>query len=206
MKQELPLFSCNGNAREAKVAVGEKWNVVGFMDDNADLQKNGCAGLPVFVRSAIDKFPNAFVLAVPGAPHSFHTCQEIIQSRSIDELRYATVVHPKASEGVHVKLGRNCLIQSGVVFTSNAEIHDHVVILPNTVVHHDSQIGAFSMLGSNVTIAGNSLTEKGCYIGSGSSIINGIAIGDYSLIGMGSVVIRSISPTSKLVGVPAKQL
>ncbi len=206
MKQELLLFPCNGNAREALDAVGEKWNVVGFIDDNVDLQKNGCAGLPVFDRSALDKFPNAFVLAVPGAPHSFHMRQEIIQSLSIDELRFATVIHPKASVGMQVKLGRNCFIQSGVVLTSNAEIHDHVVILPNTVVHHDSQIGAFSMLGSNVTIAGNSLVGKGCYIGSGSSIINGIAIGDHSLIGMGSVVIRSISPTSKVVGVPAKQL
>jgi sugar O-acyltransferase (sialic acid O-acetyltransferase NeuD family) len=206
MKQDLFLFPCNGNAKEALDAVGNSWNVLGFIDDNAELHGTNCMGYTVFDRTVLSQFQNARVLAVPGAPHSFHLRKEIIDSLGISEERFATIIHPNANIGNEVKIGRNCLIQAGVVLTSNAEIQDHVVVLPNSVVHHDTQVGSYVMIGSNVTIAGNVRIGSKCYIGSGSSIINGIEIGNECLVGMGSVVIRSVISNSKIAGVPAKQL
>jgi UDP-perosamine 4-acetyltransferase len=57
-----------------------------------------------------------------------------------------------------------------------------------------------------VTIAGNTSIENNCYIGSGASVINGISIGEHSLVGMGTNVIKSIPKYSKTVGNPARIL
>ena len=80
---------------------------------------------------------------------------------------------------------------AGVVITSNAVIGDHVCVLPNTVIHHDAASATWSLIGSNVTIAGDTSIGENCYIGSGTSIMNGLTIGAGALVGLGSTVIRS---------------
>ncbi len=47
---------------------------------------------------------------------------------------------------------------------------------------------------------------RGCYIGSGAIIIGPITIGDYSVIGAGSVVTKDVSSRSFAAGVPAKTI
>ena len=43
-----------------------------------------------------------------------------------------------------------------------------------------------------------------CYLGSGAIIRNGINIGENSIIGMGSVVLKDVEPSSVIVGNPAR--
>jgi UDP-perosamine 4-acetyltransferase len=95
---------------------------------------------------------------------------------------------------------------AGVVITSNAKIGDHVCILPNSVVHHDSIVENYSLVGSGVVIAGGTVVHQNCYIGSRSSLINGITVGEFTLVGMGSNVVSSIESHSVIVGNPAKPL
>ena len=96
---------------------------------------------------------------------------------------------------------------AGVIITSNAQLEDHVCVLPATVIHHDSLIKAYTLIGFNVTIAGHTTIHENCYIGSGSTIINTISIAPYTLVGIGSNVIRSIhQQRSKVGGNPARSL
>jgi acetyltransferase-like isoleucine patch superfamily enzyme len=57
-----------------------------------------------------------------------------------------------------------------------------------------------------VTIAGNTAVGENCYIGSGTSIMNGLAVGDGALVGMGSNVIRDVPAGARVAGNPARQL
>ena len=47
---------------------------------------------------------------------------------------------------------------------------------------------------------------SGCYIGSGAIIIGPVEIGDYAVIGAGSVVTKTIPPLTFAAGCPAKVL
>jgi serine acetyltransferase len=47
---------------------------------------------------------------------------------------------------------------------------------------------------------------KGCYIGTGANIIEGINIGEWSIIGAGSAVIREVQANTTVVGVPGKTI
>jgi len=47
---------------------------------------------------------------------------------------------------------------------------------------------------------------KGCYIGSNAIIIGKVTIGDYAVVGAGSVVTKDVPPRTFVAGVPAKML
>jgi sugar O-acyltransferase (sialic acid O-acetyltransferase NeuD family) len=202
----LLIFPCNGNGIEALDCLGDDYRCVGFVDDSPEKQQAGAHGYRVLGRVALRERRDAHVLAVPGSPASFRSRRSIIQGLELPDERFARVVHPTARVSELAALGRNVLVMSGVVITSNAVIGDHTVILPNTVVHHDVVIGAWSLIGSNVTIAGGTTIGENCYIGSGSSIMNGLTIGDRALVGLGSNVIRNVPPDAKVVGNPARPL
>lgn len=205
--QELLIFPANGNGLEALDCLDDAtWRVLGFIDDEPDKQARGLHGVPVLSRSALQRWPEAQVLAVPGSPGSFRQRRRVIESLGLEPRRFARVVHPTARVSPLATLGHNVLIMAGVVITSNAIIGDHVCVLPNTVVHHDVCIGAWSLVGASVTVAGHTRIGENCYIGSGSSLMNGLEIGDGTLVGLGSNVIRNTPAGICVAGNPARQL
>lgn len=208
MQEPKPLliFPYNGNGIEALDCIGGAYRFVGFVDDTPHKRGINPNGHPVFGREAFLQFPDACVLAVPGSPSSYTARRGIIQGLGVNEERFARVIHPAASVSPLASIGTNVLIMAGVVITSNARIGSHTCILPNTVVHHDVEVGDWSLIGSNVTIAGNTVVEENCYIGSGTSLMNGIRIGSGALAGLGSNVIKSVLPGSRVAGNPAHEI
>jgi sugar O-acyltransferase (sialic acid O-acetyltransferase NeuD family) len=200
----LLIFPCNGNGIEALDGLGDAWHCVGFIDDTPAHQAQGCMGISVYGRAALEHAPDAAVLAVPGGPASFRSRRAVIDGLGLDESRFATVIHPSAVVSRNARIGHNVLIMAGVVITSNAVIGDHVCVLPNSVIHHDSVVGSWSLIGSNVTIAGAVQIGEGCYVASGSTVKNGLRLGAGCLVGMGSNVLSDVAPTSTVVGNPAR--
>jgi sugar O-acyltransferase (sialic acid O-acetyltransferase NeuD family) len=202
----LLIFPCNGNGIEALDCLGSEFYPVGFIDDASEKVNSEQFGITVFGRKALERFPDAEVLAVPGSPMSFRERERVVASLGVPISRFARVVHPLARVSPLATVGVNVLIMAGVVITSNAVIGNHVCLLPNTVVHHDAVIGDWSLVGSNVTIAGNTTIGYNCYIGSGTSVMNGIKVCDRALVGLGSNVIRDVPPSTTVVGNPARPL
>jgi UDP-2-acetamido-3-amino-2,3-dideoxy-glucuronate N-acetyltransferase len=50
------------------------------------------------------------------------------------------------------------------------------------------------------------LLKKGCSIGANATIVCGITIGEYALIGSGAVINKDVKPYALMVGVPARQI
>lgn len=202
--KELLIFPYSGTAVEALDCLGSEWDCIGFISDNTEYIGKTEYGIKIFDRSAIDEFKHAQLLAVHGSPMSYQQREEILVRLNVDSNRYATVIHPNASIGKCVKLGKNVLIMAGVVITSNAVIKDHVVILPNSVVHHDCTVGELTLIAANVTIAGNVIVGRNCYIGASSSIRNNVSLDAKTLVGIGSNVISSFGENQQLIGNPAR--
>jgi sugar O-acyltransferase (sialic acid O-acetyltransferase NeuD family) len=201
---KLILFPCNGNALEAMDCLGVYWQVIGIVDDNQE--KRAVSSTKIFNRDFFSSEPQAKVLAVPGSPESFLKRRQIIEGLQLDESRFATIIHPSAQVSKFSTIGKNTLLMAGVVVAPNVRIGNNVVVLPNTVVHHDCVVEDYTLIGSNVTLAGSVHVGVNCYIGSGTSVMNNIRIGDKALIGLGSNVIRDVNPGTKNAGNPARQL
>ncbi len=108
-----------------------------------------------------------------------------------------------------VKIGRNVFIGTGV-FIDDADptlvtIEDDVTIIAQTsIIGHAYYPSHFQEILKNSSLKEGVIIKKGAYIGLGSLILQGVTIGEYSIIGAGSVVNKDIPPYSVAVGIPAK--
>lgn len=206
MKTQILLFPFGGNSMEALDCLDDRFEVLGFVDDNTEKIGNTYLDFQIFDRKAFINFPTAKVLACVGSPNNFQKRKEIIQSLNLPQERFMNIIHPTVQISKYAKVGNNCLIMAGVVITHNAQIGDNVIILPNSVIHHDTKIGNYTCIGSNVVIAGFCDIGESCYIGSGTNIINNTTIGEKTMIGLGANVINSFGTHKKIVGNPAKEI
>lgn len=206
---DLLIFPCNGNGLEALDAIdalGTTYRLVSFLDDRPGAPSAPSMTFQVRTRSALDEYPLARVLAVPGSPSSFRERQSLIEGLGISYDRWATVIHPSASVSARARIGRNVLILAGAVVTSNAVVGDHVCVLPNAVIHHDVVVGPWTLVGSSVVLAGGVTVGPNAYLGSQASIKPRVRIGEGAMVGMGSIVLNDVEPNAVVAGCPARPL
>ena len=110
----------------------------------------------------------------------------------------------------NAKVGKNCKISSHTFICEGVTIEDDVFVGHGVVFINDSYPRATTGDGNLQTEADwkveTTLVKKGASIGSGSTILSKIVIGENALVGAGSVVTRDVPPRAIVVGNPAKVL
>jgi acetyltransferase-like isoleucine patch superfamily enzyme len=111
---------------------------------------------------------------------------------------------------IYEKLKRANLTVSPLIFPShichNVQIGENTVIGLGSQVHHDCVIDDNSVLSPRVTLCGNVHVCKNVFIGAGAVAIQGVTIGENSIAGAGSIVIKDVPANTVVVGNPAKIL
>lgn len=132
----------------------------------------------------------------------------LIRKEIVEKLRNKceplSFIHDSVIKGSRVRIGKGSIICPGVVLTSNIEIGDCVQIHIGSMISHDDNIADYATISPGCTIAGNVFLDQGVFLGVNVSIIPGIKIGKWSLIGAGSTVVRNIPHNKKAYGNPAK--
>ena len=100
-----------------------------------------------------------------------------------------------------VVIGNNVTIKPGVQIWDGIRVEDDVFIGPNVTFTND----IFPRSKKYQTSVVRTLIKKGASIGANCTILAGIEIGEYALLGAGSVVTKSIPPYSLWYGNPAIQ-
>lgn len=99
-----------------------------------------------------------------------------------------------------VIIGNNVTIKSGVQLWDGLTIEDDVFIGPNVTFTNDliprSKNKNYKLLHTRI--------KKGASIGANATIIGGIVIGQYSLIGAGSLVTKNVQSNTVWYGNPAE--
>lgn len=116
--------------------------------------------------------------------------------------------------GENCSFGQNCVIGPRVVIGKGVKVQNNVSIYEGVVCEDDVFLGP-SMVFTNITnprsfiVRKNefkkTLLKKGCAIGANATIVCGIEIGEYALIGAGSTVTKDVKPFALVYGVPARQ-
>lgn len=106
-----------------------------------------------------------------------------------------------------VKIGNNVFIGAGVIideaFPELVEIGDDATIITRSIILSHS---LYPKHFEKVLVNQISKTKigKGSYIGASCIVLPGKNIGEYSIIGAGSIITNNIPPFVKAVGAPAK--
>ena len=100
-----------------------------------------------------------------------------------------------------VVIGNNVTIKSGVQVWDGIIIEDDVFIGPNVTFTNDLYPRSKQHLMEYHKIT----VKKGVSIGANSTIIAGVEVGEYAMIGAGSVLTKNVPPFTLWFGNPAKQ-
>lgn len=117
----------------------------------------------------------------------------------------------------NVKIGQNCNINAYVLIENDVVIGDNVTIKSGVQLWNGITIEDNVFIGPNVTFTNDFLprskqypltflkttVQRGSSIGANSTIVGGITIGAYAMIGAGSVVTKNIGNQELWYGNPA---
>lgn len=124
-------------------------------------------------------------------------------------------VMPKAVVGENCNIGQNVFIDNDVRIGNGVKIQNNVSVYKGVVVEDDVFLGP-SMVFTNVVNPRSFIERKsefkptylrrGCTIGANATIVCGVEVGAYALVGAGTVVIRDVPPYALVVGNPARHV
>lgn len=110
----------------------------------------------------------------------------------------------------NASVGKRCKISSHTFICEGVEIEDNVFIGHSVTFINDSYPRATARSGGLQTEADwkveKTLIRKGASIGSGSTILSKVTIGENAIVGAGSVVTKDVPANTIVAGNPAKVL
>ncbi|WP_319230315.1 DapH/DapD/GlmU-related protein [Draconibacterium orientale] len=123
-------------------------------------------------------------------------------------------VMASAHIGARCILGQNVFIGNQVKLGDNVKVQNNVSVYEGVICEDDVFLGP-SVVFTNVINPRSSvqrkdefkptLVKKGASIGANATIVCGVTLGEYCMIGAGAVVTKDVLPFALLTGVPARQ-
>jgi sugar O-acyltransferase (sialic acid O-acetyltransferase NeuD family) len=178
---------------------------VGFIDDRADLRDTGVLGLTVlgdgeWLRHEVEMTQVAVALGVG---------DNFLRKRLAEKciswgVELVTIVHPTASVAGSARLGRGTVVMAQAAINADAKIGEGAIVNTSAVVEHDVNIGNFANVSPNAVMAGASRLGMLSHLAIGASTIPCVSIGNMTIVGAGSVVVRDIPDGVVAFGVPAR--
>ena len=100
----------------------------------------------------------------------------------------------------NVFIGNNVTVKSGVFLWNGIIVEDYVFIGPNVTFTNDYNPRSQQYKSAPIT-----LLKKGSSIGAASTILPGITIGKYAMVGAGALVTKDVPDFALVYGTPASQ-
>ena len=181
---------------------GADVTVAGYLDDNPDLAGRRVLGLPVLGRLA-DRTAVQHDAVVVAVGDNRRRCQIVAQLSQEGEA-FAQACHPRAVIAPNVVTGPGVVICAGVVVNTCSVIGAHSILNTACSIDHHDHIGDFAHIAPGVHLGGDVQVGLGTLVGIGASVLPQRLVGDWAVVGAGSLVTRDIPSGATAVGVPAR--
>lgn len=181
----------------------KRWNLLGFIDDQKELQGKVIDGVKVIGDSEWLKKRDEEIYAVCSIGVG------TIRKKVIDNLdgsgvKFATLIDPDAILFKNASVGEGSIICAGTIVSINVKINKHVIVNWNCTLGHDDIVDSFCTINPGVNISGKVNVNQCTDLGTGTKVIQGIEIGEKTITGAGAVIVRDVPGNCLVVGCPAK--
>ena len=193
--------------REELRALGEDDCEIAFLDDAVPSGDVACGIGPVIggVELALREAARANTRLVMGVGLP-RTKAAIVERLNVPEHVWTPVVHPSATIGPNVTMGVGSYVGPGAVLTVNVHLGRFVTVNTHCLVAHGGAIGDFASLHPDVHLSGEVSIGAGCELGAGAVVIPNLTVGEWAVLGAGTVAIDHACGERTHVGVPAREL
>lgn len=208
--KDLVIIGAGGFGREIAWLVEDinkdtkKFNLLGFIDDDSSKKGSMLNGYEVlgdlsYFESNKDVM---YVCAIGNArikSNMVKRCDEL-------GIKAATLIHPNVHISNEVEIGDGIIICAGCIVTVNIKLGRFVTVNLLSTIGHDVEIDDFVTIYPGVCVSGNCHLGKAVEVGTKTAIIQGLNVGENTIIGAGSVVVKSLPKNCTAVGIPAKAI
>ncbi|MBI5442506.1 MAG: acetyltransferase [Deltaproteobacteria bacterium] len=209
--RRVVVFGTGGFAREVHQVIKDinrhvpTWEMLGFVDDNPAAHGTELHGLPVLGgREWAGSHREVAVAIAIGSPASRKRVAQALRAEGCTS--FATLVHPAAWVGDNVTIEEGSIVCAGCLITTDLTIGRHVILNLGCTLGHDTLLADFVTASPSVNVSGCCRIGEGVDVGTGAKIIQGITLGEWSVVGAGAVVVRDLPPNITAVGSPARPI
>lgn len=189
------------------ILLGGECEVVGFVDDNAEIWGQQLEGVPILGgREVFRGLHEQGVWGVAFAVGDNRAREQALMDATAAGLCPLTAVHPAAVVARGVTLGEGVWIAAGAVVNPGTTVGDGAVINTGATVDHDCRIGAYANLSPGCHLSGRTIVERYAFLGTGAITLPDAKIGEGATVGAGAVVVKDVEPGTTVAGVPARVL
>lgn len=183
--------------------VNPEWNIVGFVDDNENIQGKEINGYKVVGNIDWLKDQDLYVVSAIGNPINK---KKVVKRLEGSKNKYPILIHPSVIYSSIVEFGEGAIICAGNIISVNIKIGKHVIVNFDCTIGHDAILDDFTTVLPSVNVSGNVTVEECVSVGTGTAIIQGVTIGANTIIGAGAVVVKDLPANCTAVGAPAKPI
>lgn len=141
------------------------------------------------------------VIVAVGDPRLRH---EIWTGMDVDDLDFATVVHPSSVVSPGARIGPGTFVAPFAYLAPNVTVGKNVVVGTYASGGHDSTIGDHAALSPYATLNGHAVVGTGVFLGTSAVVSPSVEVGEWSKISAGAIIDASCSPGSLVAGSAAK--
>lgn len=201
----------NGSVVQSTVedinAVNKQWELLGFLNDGGLTEVNGYPVLGKIDKETVDRYlvdPDVyFFYTLISVKLNYRFLSKLIDLQIPDE-RFATIIHPTAVVSKFAKIGHGVSIQPFVSVGPNTRISNHVQVFAQALIGHGAKLDRYSYVANNACIGADVHLREGAYLGTNATTLEYIRLGEWSVTGMGSVVLKDVPDYAKVAGNPAR--
>lgn len=181
------------------------YDVVAFCADKQYINMNQFCGLPLVPFEEVESFysPRKYKMIV-AVGYSKMRNRKIMFDKAVKK-KYQLVNYIHSSVISHeLKIGSNNIILAGCVIEPEVVIGNNNIVWSMTLLGHDCIIGDHNYISAKCLISGDSKVNDLCFIGNGTTMLNGLVVDSETCIGASTYLRKSTKKYGLYVGNPAK--
>jgi sugar O-acyltransferase (sialic acid O-acetyltransferase NeuD family) len=120
------------------------------------------------------------------------------------DFEFINAIHPSVIIGNNVKIGKGVTAMASVIFNPKAVIGDFTFFATGAQVEHDCIISDFASISAGSVTGGHVKLGKYSALTLGVTVLDRLEIGENTVVGAGSLVLKSLPSNVLVYGNPAK--
>lgn len=184
-----------------------KYNIVGIIDSIHEIGSERFGykilGRQEKIQEIIEEYNiEVGIISIGDNWSRYYVYDQII--KKIPNFKFVNAIHPSVIIGNDVKLGFGIVAMAGCIFNPKSIIGNFTFFATGAQVEHDCFISEFASISAGSITGGFVKVGKFSAITLGVTIMDRVEIGENTVVGSGSLVVKSLPNNVLVYGNPAK--